>query len=871
MTPKSSIAHYRIISKIGEGGMGAVYRAMDTKLNRDVAIKVLLESFAADAARMQRFEREAHVLASLNHPNIAAIYGIEQGAIVMELVEGEDLRGPVPVETALAYARQIAAALEAAHEKGIVHRDLKPANIKVTPEGVVKLLDFGLAKSTEPAAPDASQGPTMSPTLSLAMTQVGMILGTAAYMSPEQARGKPVDKRADIWAFGVVLFEMLTGAMLYRGETASDSMAAVITREPDWSALPAGTPPHIRRLLERCLRKDPKLRLRDIGEARILLDEPGEPAVATPTVAAKPRRQGLPWAMAGAMALAAAGAIGTVWLKPKPVELSTARFPLILPEGQSDPGSPATPEAAPSPDGRYIAFVARDKVTTNLWLRPLGSLSARKLDHTEGATIPFWSPDGQFIGFFADDKLKRIAVAGGSLQTLSDAKRTVFAAASSGDGGTWSREGVIVFAPGGTGLMRVPASGGSATPATSLEKGEVAHTWPQFLPDGRHLLYFAKSDNPAQTGIYIQELGVSGRTLVLKNATRGAWAPPGYLLYVRESTLFAQRIDPSYKLQGEAIPLAEDVADNQSNGRAAFAVSGNGVLVYRGSPGGAARTLTWYDRQGKPLGVAGKPGNYLAVRLSPDERSAAVVIGPAHGVGGDTWIMDLATGVLTRMTLDGESVLVIGTWSPDSRRIVVNRSLGGPEEVTVASAKVRALGNALRYAYDWSSDGGSLLGTDETSHRLSLVPVSGETGAHTVAETPYSQRNPRFSPDGQRISYASNESGQYEVFIASFPSFAEKRQVSNGGGGASFWRKDGKELLYVAPDRTIMSAEIKAGSGIDVSAPTPLFRLLGGLAAYFFVSPTADGQRFLVIENSGQPGHQPQTTVVVNWTAELKQ
>jgi len=380
MEPRSSIAHYRIVSKLGEGGMGAVYRATDTKLNRDVAIKVLPKAFAADAGRMARFEREAQVLAALNHPNIAAIYGIEQGALIMELVEGRELKGPLPVETALAYARQIADGLEAAHEKGIIHRDLKPANIKVTPAGQVKLLDFGLAKATE-----ISQGEAGA-TVTLGITEPGAILGTAAYMSPEQAHGKPVDKRADIWAFGVVLFEMLTGAKLFGGETISDSLAAVIAKEPDWAALPKDTPPRIRRLMEHCLRKDPKLRMRDIGDARLIIDE-SEPAAVAVAPVAERRRRWLPWAAAGLFAVAA----GALWLRPKPVEMGAALLPLNMPENTVQPAAQAGAQAVPSPDGRYVAFIANDKSSgkNNLWVRPLGSLAARKLDQTEGANFPF--------------------------------------------------------------------------------------------------------------------------------------------------------------------------------------------------------------------------------------------------------------------------------------------------------------------------------------------------------------------------------------------------------------------------------------------------------------------------------------------------
>jgi Tol biopolymer transport system component len=873
MSTPQSIAHYRITGKLGQGGMGEVYRATDTKLGREVAIKVLPADVAADAGRMARFEREAQLLAALNHPNIAAIYGIEQGALIMELVEGDDLKGPLPVDTALNYARQIAEGLEAAHEKGIIHRDLKPANIKVTPSGQVKLLDFGLAKATEESSSIASQSPTMSPTLSLAMTQAGVILGTAAYMSPEQARAKPVDKRADIWAFGVVLYEMLTGSMLFGGgDTVTDSLAAVITREPDWEALPKDTPPRIRRLMERCLRKDPKLRMRDIGEARLIIDE-AEPAAVAVAPVVERRLPWLPWAVAGLFAVAAAVVAGAVWLKPKPVDVGAARFPLALPEGASEAGSPAAAQAVPSPDGHYIAFIARDKVSgkENLWVRPLGSLAAHKLDKTENANFPFWSPDGQFIAFFADDKLKRIPAAGGSPQTLCEAKTVGGGSRASGDGGAWNRESVIVFAPGGRELMRIPAAGGIPTPATTLGQQDRSHSWPQFLADGRHLLYFVHGKDSAQRGLYVQELGSSQRTLVLKNTVRAAWSPPGYLLFVREGTLFAQRMNPkSYQLEGEAIPVAEEVSANEGNGRAAFAVSENGVLVYRGGVLNRLRQLAWYDREGKRLEGVGKPGEYMSVALSPDEKSAAVVVGSATR-SADTWAMDLASGVLTRMTMDSESSTLMGQpWSPDSQRLAVNRvGTGGIIELTVASQKTRVLVQNTLYAQDWSRDGGSLLCTDRENHRLIVLPLTGEIKPRTVLDTAYLKRMFRFSPDGKWVAYASNESGRFEVFVAAFPSFAEKRQVSSAGGVLPSWRKDGKEIFFQA-DFTLMSAEIKTGSRIEAGVPRPLFRLPSAFLRGVGVAAAGDGKRFLVVEE-GQQNQEAQVLVVVNWMAELRQ
>ena len=622
MSPQQTIAHYRIVSKLGEGGMGVVYRATDTKLNREVAIKVLPDSFATDPDRLARFTREAQVLASLNHPNIAHIYGVEDRALVMELVEGEELKGPVPVDTAIAYAKQLAAALEAAHEKGIIHRDLKPANIKITPEGILKVLDFGLAKAAEESPAPAAASPTISPTLSLSMTQAGMILGTAAYMSPEQARGKAVDKRADIWAFGVVLYEMLSGAMLFRGETASDSMIAVATREPDWNALPAGTPPQVRKLLARCLEKDPKLRLRDIGEARIALENPGTPEPSADHAPSPSRRSWLPWA-AALVALGLGLAAGALWLRPSPAAAVAVRFPLSYPEGTTQPGNPSAPQAVPSPDGRFIALTANLDGKRYLWVRPMASTEARRLDGTDGASTPFWSPDGQSIAFFADDKLYKIPASGGTRSTICDADLSL--AARAADGGDWSPNGVIIFATGASApLQRVSASGGTAAPVTKLDVSaeETKHTSPQFLPDGRHFLYFAQSRDTAKSGIYVQELGSGKRTLVMRNSLRAAWAPPAYLLFARETTLFAQPMDlGAFRLSGEPVPIAENVTTSAANGRVGFAVSREGTLVYRIATAINGGQLAWYSRDGKRLDTVGHPAGFAPSACRRTERA----------------------------------------------------------------------------------------------------------------------------------------------------------------------------------------------------------------------------------------------------------
>jgi serine/threonine protein kinase len=871
-TIPQSIAHYRISARLGEGGMGAVYRATDTKLGREVAIKVLPSDFAEDPGRMARFTREAKVLASLNHPNIASIYGVEDRALVMELVEGQELRGPLPVEEAIPIVRQIAEGLEAAHERGIVHRDLKPANIKLTPAGVVKILDFGLATAAgEVGAIVPGSSPTKSPGRSSATTEAGVILGTAAYMSPEQARGQPVDRRTDIWAFGVVLFELLTGQMLFGGgENVSDSLAAVLTREPDFNALPKDTPARVRRLLEHCLRKDLKQRLRDIGDARLLLDEP-EPEAPGPSA---PARRWIPWSVAGVLGLALLASAGG-WLRPKTSEPGpgAARFLLPLPPGTSAGAPVMSTQAVPSPNGRHLAIVTLDSSSgmQNLWVRPLGSISAQRLDRTEEAGSPFWSPDSQHIGFFAEGKLKRVAVSGGTAQTICDVSSSA-SARIVGDGGTWNQEGVIVFAaygstPGAP-LMRVPATGGVPTAVTALEKDEMWHSWPQFLPDGRHVLYFAVNKEAANGAIYVQELGAAKRVLVLKNTTRGVWAPPGYLLFVREGTLFAQRMDAkTFQLEGDPLAVAQDVASNERNGRSTFAVSQNGVLAYRsGAASRIVRQFTWYDRGGKPLGTVGKPGEFLNPSLSPDEKSVAMSVGTPGRL--DTWVMDLTSGVMTRMTHDSqESLHSPPAWSPDSQRLAITQITTGIQEVVLASGKVTPLAKELLDAQDWSPDGSSILCI--AGSRLSLLFLAGGARPQTILDTPYRKGDFRFSPDGHYVAYVSNESGQDEVYVASFPTFAAKRKISSSGGGVPVWAKGGKEILYLAADGALMSVEIRMGFNLVAGTPKLLFKPLGSDLGRFAV--TADGNRLLIDEPVRKiEGEQPEITLVLNWAAGIR-
>jgi eukaryotic-like serine/threonine-protein kinase len=651
-TAGAKLGPYEILAPIGAGGMGEVYRARDTKLDRNVAIKVLPSALAQDPERLARFEREAKVLAALNHPNIAQIYGVEQGALVMELVEGENLSGPVPLATVLDYARQIADALEAAHEKGIVHRDLKPANIKVTPQGVVKVLDFGLAGVVQSSAvPDANA--TQSPTLTLPATQMGVLLGTAAYMSPEQARGKPVDKRADIWAFGVVFYEMATGRQLFHGDDITSTLAAVVLKEPDLGA----APPPIRRVLRRCLEKDPKKRLRDISGVELLLEEAQEPP---------PAQVPGPWRMrfrvsatAATLFLVAAGLMTLLYLRELHKALHTLRYTIPAPEKSR------VQSIAASPDGRHVVIASAVNGKRQLWLRPLDSLQAQPLPFPEGATYPFWSPDSRYIGFFAQGKLKKIAIDGGPAVTLCDAVN--------GRGGSWSKENVILFSPGIfsgiAALQRVPGAGGTPTNMISSKNSS---PYPAFLPDGRHFLFSVSVGYVDPPGIYFASLDGKEKRRILPDQSSVVFAA-GFLLFVRENILMAQRFDATNgQTLGEPRPVAQGVLRTANDIYAPVTASENGVLKYEPLFGAGGNQMAWYDRAGKLMDTVGPRGPVWEPAISPDEKTVAFRRGSASGVGTDIWLRDLVRGSEQRVTTDPSTTKVAPFWSPRGDYLVFN-------------------------------------------------------------------------------------------------------------------------------------------------------------------------------------------------------
>ena len=823
------VGTYQILSRLGAGGMGEVYRARDAKLGRDVAIKVLPPAFTADRERLARFDREARLLASLNHPHIGAIYGVEaidgQPALILELVEGDDagrppqgVAAPIPLAEALAIARQIAEALEAAHEKGIVHRDLKPANITITPAGTVKVLDFGLAK---PGAGWAGQAGgagadlSQSPTFTVSDTHEGVLLGTAAYMSPEQARGQAVDKRADVWAFGCVLYEMLTGrwpSLATRFPTTSRRFSSASRTGPH---LPATTPLSIRRLLRRCLEKEPGRRLPDIAVARLEIDDaagdPGGAAEAAATVTSRSRDRVWRSATAAAVVIALVTIGFAAWsaMRPSPMA-APITFTLPPPEGLrylAIYGSLSL-----SPDGRTVAFVAMDATGRfadaetgpgALYIRSLGSQEARRLSGTDGASYPFWSPDGRFVGFIAGGNLKKIAVAGGPPVTLAEHP----------DGrSAWSAQGVILYNrdDDSSGLYRIPDNGGQPTRVTELDRSrdESWHAHPIFLPDGRRFLFLGGSNDRSKSAIYLASLDSQTRTRLLDVHSQPDYAP-GFLLYQRGGAVMAHPFDEKQgRLTGDAVAIAEGVDTDTINGRAAFSASANGALIYRSGPatGGSGR-LTWFDRSGKTLGTVAENGFYRYPRVSPDGRHVVVTFSKDE-VGMDLWQIDLARGVPTRSTFHPDDDFWPSVWSPDSQRVVFSssRTRKGVFDLYQRSAAGAATAELLWQSGEskspsgFSPDGRILL-VDRwmncgSSSDMWALPMTGDRKPFPLIETAFNENSAVFSPSGRFIAYVSNDSGVNQVYVQPFPPTGARVQLSSGNGRSPMWTSDGRTVLY---------------------------------------------------------------------------
>ena len=890
LTTGTRLGVYEITAPIGEGGMGQVYRATDTALGRQVAIKILPEAFAADPERFARFEREAKTLASLNHPHVAAIYAVEKSAgvhaLVMELVEGEDLsqriaRGAIPLDEALPIAKQIAEALEAAHEQGIIHRDLKPANIKVRGDGTVKVLDFGLAKALDPTSV-SSPGLSMSPTLiTPAMTQVGMILGTAAYMSPEQAKARTVDRRADVWAFGAVLFEMVSGRQAFSGETVSETLAEVMKSEPPWQALPVDVPPHIVRLIRQCLVKEPRQRIRDMGDVRLALEGTFETAgFASPTTSSPDTR----WTGSAAFSLAAIAAViaavvvvvvGGVWMMSRPTVAPAApiaRLAITLPDDQRFGAVDDTPLLAVSPSGTLVAYIAVASGREQLHVRAIDSAESKVLPGTDQAHNPFFSDDGQWIGFFAQGKLKKISVATGTTQTLCDAPNP--------RGGSWAGNTIYFAANSNSRISKVSADGGAPADVTTLDRanGEVSHRWPQVLPGGKALLFDVWTGPGAdEKSIRVQPLEAGTATTIVQAGASGRYVASGHVIYARNDELFAVPFDVDrLRVSGQASRL-RDAAWRGSEGNQ-YAVSDNGVFVsIAGRADRTERRLVWVRRDGGVEPLAAPPREYYGnAVISPDGTRAAVDMeGGAVGV----WLYDFMRGTLTPLTT-GKGSSQAPRWTPDGTRIVYRGTRTGSRNLwwkTVDDAKGEerlTTSEGVQTPGSFSGDGQWLVYYDSdpaTGFDVVALPVGGDRKPRAIVKTPFAEQYPRLSSDGHWLAYVTNESGRNEVMVQSFPEAGARTQISTSSGTEPVWSRDGRELFYLNGD-AMMAVEVKTSPAFSAGAPRLLFEgryILSpnGVASY---DVSADGKRFLRVQplHPDPPTHEIQVTV--NWFEELK-
>jgi serine/threonine-protein kinase len=881
----TKLGPYEIQSPLGAGGMGEVYRASDTKLKRDVALKVLPEALAKDADRMARFQREAHVLASLNHSGIASIYGLEESggvrALVIELVEGPTLagriaQGPIPLDEALPMAKQIAEALEYAHEHGIIHRDLKPANIKVTRDGAVKVLDFGLAKALadDPASADVSN----SPTLSMAATKAGIILGTAAYMSPEQARGKPADRRADIWSFGVVLYEMLTGKMAFRGETSSDVLAAVIKEEPGWDLLPARTPAAIRKLLRRCLEKDPERRLQAIGEARIEIEQalahPQEAAPASLAAGAirSPWSRLVPW---GIVVLLVLALLLQGWRQfslrvrsPK----GAVRLSLNLPPDISLGGEDWPPFTLP-PDGTKIVFVGAQEGISQLSVRRLDQSDATPIRGTQGAHNPFFSPDARWVGFTVGQKMQKVAVEGGPPVDLADA---------SWGGGCWGTNGELIYTQiYNGGLWKLPAEGGPPVVLTSPDRsqGELGHWWPQILPGGETVLFTAFSTPIERSRILAQSLKTGKQTVLVEGAVFGRYVPSGHVMFARGETVFAVPFDLGrLEVTGAPVPVLEGVATFPQNGLSLFAVSDAGVLAYL--PSSAMVTehaLVSVSRMGKLQIIREGLHPYPGLRLSPDGQQVALSLREG-GHPPDVWVLNLDRGALTRLTF-GPASNFNPLWTHDGKRILYTSERpvfdvyskaadgSGSEEAVSTSANDK-------HPLSLTPDDNTLLmdvSVPKLGEKLWLLSLAGNREAKPFLAMPSQQQTGAVSPDGHWIAYQSRESGKAEIYLEAFPAGGSRVQLSTDGGTEPVWARNGKELFYRA-GKKLMAVPISVGAGSAPGRPKVLFEgdFMQGLQLPTY-DVSLDGRQFYFLQKSKQAEQQARIEIILNWFEELKQ
>ena len=902
--PRDRVGHYEILDTIGAGGMGKVLRARDLKLGRDVALKVLPAEVADQPERLARFRREAQILASLNHPRIGAIHGLEEAdgilALSLELVEGEDLaqrlaRGALPLDETLAVAGQIAAGLEYAHERGVVHRDLKPANVKTTPDGGVKILDFGLAKAydSDPASGSGSDLASFSPTLSRHMSAAGIILGTAAYMSPEQARGRPVDKRADIWSFGVVLYEMLTGQRLFTGETVTDVLAAVVRQEISWDALPPATPPALRQLLRRCLERDAARRLRDIGEARIAIED----AIAQPEAArlvgsqgeaAQPqKRPVVPWVVAAALALALALVAWAPWrsapLPSTPLRLSVELGANVtLPRPTGNPGT----SMVLSPDGRLLVFVGQTGAGMRLLhVRRLEQALASPLPGTEGASHPFLSPDSRWIGFFADNKLKKIAVEGGPAVTLCDA-------VVDNRGGSWSQDGTILFAVAGEATLRRISAGGGAVaelPTSGEAAAAVDARWPQILPGGRAVIFTSGvSGNYDAASLVVQRLPDGPRKIVHKGGYQGRYVRSGHLLYMRGGALFAAPFDlERLEVVGASMPVLEGVASNPGAGGAQFTASDSGALVFiAGGSQVPPMPIAWLGRDGQARPLRPIPAIYFVIGFSPDGQRLAMDI--RDGDEADIWIYEWARDAMYRLTSNpGQDVSPV--WSPDGRWIAFSSTRGDQRTPNLFCQRADGTGEVLRltesvtpqFPTSWHPSGRFLAFNDASGRtHISILELSGDGAsgwkpakASALQDSPSIQNNAAFSPDGRWVAYSSSETGILEVYVRPFPGAGGRVRVSTSGGQHPMWSRTRSELFYRASgENAIMVAPYRVeGDTFHVQRPNRWSATAietRGPFRNFDIHP--DGDRFAVMPSVGEERKRDHVTIILGFADELR-
>ena len=877
LTSGTKLGPYEIIAPLGAGGMGEVYRARDTRLERDVAVKVLPTNLSSDLSLQQRLEREAKAVSKLAHPHICTLHDIghQDGMdfLVMELVEGETLehrlaKGPLLLEQAIRFAAQIADALATAHKRGITHRDLKPANVMLTKSGT-KLMDFGLAKESGPAPPASALTEMTADQAKL--TVEGAIIGTFQYMAPEQLEGKEADARTDIFALGEVIYEMATGKPAFAGKSRASLIAAVLSSEPQpMVALQPMTPPALERVVKKCLAKDPDERWQNANdlssELSWIAETGGHTAGIAPLADAIRTRGALAWLFSGVLVLILIA--GAMWWRSFRPQEQTSYFYAPLPFPARD--------IAVAPNGRDVAVVAyKESARKNvLWIYQLGSQEFRNLTDTEGATYPFWSADGRSLAFFADGKLKKLEVSGGPVQAVCDAP--------SGRGGTWNKDGLIVFTPDaalGGGLYRVSASGGTPAPVSKPDEssGEDSHRWPVFLPDGTHYLYMAAnfSGQKGVDAIFVSSLESNEKHFVVQAPANAAYAAPGYLLFYRDRNLLAQRFDlKRLALTGEPTTILTGIEDLLPVKRAVFAVSDNGLLVAQTGSGVILSQLVWTDRKGKEVGVVSKPDVYGNVSIAPNGRSVAANKTNQESQNTDIWIYDLQRDSARRLTFDAAFVAA-PIWSPDARRLVFFSNRQHGNDLYMKNSDGTQEGKLLlhngfdNFSNDWSRDGKYILYTRGTDLWFLTLP---ELKSSLFLKAPSVLRNGQFSPDGKWVAYASNETGKWEIYVTSFPDARDKWQVSTGGGEQPRWRGDGRELFYLSSDGKMMATPVKAATNFDAGAPVSLFQATPrqplSSRDQFAYDVSRDGQRFLILTQVRQAETVPMS-VVLNWTAKL--